>query len=278
MFNDSAYAIPTPMLGHGDVFHHTNHDTPDKCDPTELKRIISLALAASLSIANADDRDALNIAGEVFAHACSRMTDRTSRSIRLLQRCAEDPKKRDSLPEIYSNFCRYPAAHAQIEKANLMEVRELCQDDGSKRLIEEMAKTLDNQARTEYEKINYSHGLFLHRYRIGEKKFRPDEYYQRAAVVIPERRFKGPLPGSILMERAGEEFRDWMEKNAAKIGSYSGPKLYEIVNLMDGNRSLLRIRDIVCCEFSETDIEYVFRFAQEMEKNGLVSFQIRRFP
>lgn len=276
MFNDSAFSIPTPMFGHGDVFHHTNYDMPDKCDPTEMKRITSLALASSLFIANADDQDALNIAREVFSRACSRMTERTNTSIRLIHQFAAHPEKRNSLPEIYSNATRYPVVHAQIEKANLTEIKELCQEDRTKQMIDEMAKALDNQARTEYEKINYSHGLCLHQYGIDEKKFHPDEFYQRAAVVIPERHFKGPLAGSVMSEKISEQYRDWLAENGAKIGSYSGSKQYEIINLMDGKRNLLRIRDIVSCEFDETSIEFVFRFVQELERLGLISFKIGR--
>lgn len=274
MFNDSAFSIPTPMLGHGDVFHHTNHDTPDKCDPTEMKRIISLALAAALFIANADDGDALNLAREMFSRACSRMTGRTSESIRLIHRHAEHPDKRTDLPEVYSNVARYPAVHAQIEKANLSEIEELCQEDTARRFIDEMARALDNQARTEYEKVNYAYGLYLHRFGLDEKKFRPHRFYQRASIVIPERHFKGPLPGSITQERMSEDLRKWMNENQDKIGNSSGSKQYEIVNLMDGKRSLLKIRDIVSCEFGETDIEFVFRFAQELERLGLISFKI----
>jgi hypothetical protein len=264
------------MLGHGDVFHHSNHDTPDKCDPTEMKRITSLALASSLFIANADDQDALNIAREVFSNACSRMTERTSTSIRLIHQCAKHPGKRNTLPEIYSNATRSPSVHAQIEKANLTEIKELCQEDRTKQMIDEMARALDNQARTEYEKINYSHGLYLHHYGIDKKKFHPDEYHKRAAVVIPERRFKGPIASSVMRENMSKEFKKWLAANGEKIGGYSGSKQYEIVNLMDGKRSLLRIRDIVSCEFDETDIEFVFRFAQELERLGLISFKFGR--
>jgi hypothetical protein len=274
MFNDSTFSIPTPMFGHGDVFHHTNYDTPDKCDPTEMKRITSLALASSLLLANADDQDALNIAREVYSQACSRITERTNKSIRLIHQYAKNPEKRNNLPEIYGNTTRYPAIHAQIEKANLEEIKELCKSDESKQMIDEMAKALDNQARIEYEKINYSHGLFLHHYGMDEKKFRPDDYYRRAAVVIPERQFKGPLASSAVREKMSEEYKDWLAKNGEKIGSYSGSKQYEIINLMDGKRSLLRIRDIVSCEFDETAIEFVFRFAQELERLGLLSFKI----
>ncbi len=273
MFNDAAFSIPTPMLGHGDVFHHTNLDTPDKCDPTEMKRIISLALASALFIANADDHDALNIAREVFGQASSRMTERTNMSLRMIHQSAKDPERRDDLPEIYTNVFRYPAVHAQVEKANMTEIKELCRYDETKRMIDEMARALDNQARTEYEKIDFSHGLFLHLYGIDEKKFTPGDYHQRAAVVIPERRFKGPLSGSE-DRNASEGYRKWVEENEDKIGAYSGSKYFEIVNLMDGKRSLLKIRDIVSCEFGETDVEFVFRFAQELERMGLIAFKI----
>lgn len=274
MFNDSAFSIPTPMFGHGDVFHHTNQDTPDKCDPTEMKRITCLALASSLFIANADDQDALDIARELFGNACSRLTERTNKSIRLIHQYAKNPEKRNSLPEIYSNATRYPAVHILIEKANLTEIKELCRKDGTKQMIDEMARALDNQARTEYERIDYAHGLYLHQYGIDEKKFRPNEFYKRAAVVIPERHFKGPLASSAIMDKMSEEYRDWLAENREKIGGYSDSKQYEIINLMDGRRNLLRIRDIVSCEFDETDIEYVFRFAQELERLGLISFKI----
>jgi aminopeptidase YwaD len=276
MFNDGFFSIPTPMLGHGDVFHHTNFDTPDKCDPTEMKRITSLALASSLLIALADDQDALNIAREVCGNACTRMTERTNMSVRLIHDFAENPEKRKNLPEIYSNITRYPALQAQIEKANLSEVKELCQDNRTKKMIDEMAKALDNQARTEYEKIDYFHKLYLYRFGIDEKKFRPQDIYQRAAVVIPERHFKGPLSSRVLEEIMGGELGDWLSENGAQTGGYAGSKQYEIVNLMNGQRSLLMIRDIVSFEFDETGIEFVFRFAQELEKMGLISFKISR--
>lgn len=274
MFNDSAFSIPTPMFGHGDVFHHTNYDTPDKCDPTEMKRITCLALASSLFIANADDQDALDIARELFGNACSRLTERTNTSIRIIHRHAKNREKWNSLPEIFSNAARYPAVHSLIEKANLTEIKELCQENETRQMIDEMARALDNQARTEYERLDYAHRLYLHRYGIDEKKFRPNEFYRRAAVVIPERCFKGPLAGPAITDKMSEEYKTWLAENREKIGGYAGSKQYEIINLMDGRRNLLRIRDIVSCEFDETDIEYVFRFAQELERLGLISFKI----
>ena len=121
MFNDSAFSIPTPMLGHGDVFHHTNLDTPDKCDPTEMKRIISLSLAATILIANAGEGEALKIAREIYSRAALRMTERTKKSLGLLHQFSVEPKKRQSLAELHSNILNYPQVQARIESANLEE-------------------------------------------------------------------------------------------------------------------------------------------------------------
>ncbi len=274
MFNDSAFAVPTPMFGHGDVFHHTNLDTPDKCDPTEMKRITCLALASTLYLANADDQDALDVSREVYSRACIRMTERTSKSVRLIHQTAADPVNRDNLAELYAHTSRYPFVHARIEKSNLGKVKELSRSKETAQAIEELTKALDHQARIEYEKINFFHNLFLHLYNIDEKKFRPDDYFQRASVVIPERNFKAPLSSQVLEEQMSEEYKKWYTENQMKIGSQAGSKQYEIINLMDGKRSLLEIRDIVSCEFDETDFEYVFRFVQELNRIGLVSFKI----
>jgi aminopeptidase YwaD len=274
MFNDSAFAIPTPMLGHGDVFHHTNLDAPDKCDPTEMKRIICLALAASLYLSNAGEQDALNVAREVYSRACSRMTERSGESLRMIHQAAADPGQRDNLVEWYAHASRYPFVQAKIEKLNLRETAELCHSDETDRAIQELSKALDHQARIEYEKINYFYALSLHLYKIDEKKFRPGEYFKRSSIVIPEKLFKGPLSPRVTEERMSEEYKKWCGENPEKIGRRAGAKQYEIINLMNGNRSLLEIRDIISCEFGETGVEYVFRFAQELNRIGLVSFKI----
>jgi len=51
-----------------------------------------------------------------------------------------------------------------------------------------------------------------------------------------------------------------------------GSKTFEIINLMDGKRNLLEIRDIVSCEYGETDIEFVLHFAEDLKKMGLIDF------
>ena len=272
MFNDSAFSIPTPMLGHADVFHHTNLDTPDKCDPTEMKRIISLSLAATILIANAGDAEALRIAREVYSRAFLRMTERTRESLRLLHQYAEEPKMRKSLPELYFNLLNYPQVQASLESANLNEVKELCQQKPSERFIDELVENLEVQAAQEREKINSMYELLCQQYKIKKEAFRPTEFYEKAASLKPKRRFKGPLPWDYAQENLSPEDFKQYQKNNEREGRNFGSKAYEIINLMDGQRNLLAIRHIISCEYDETDVEFVLHFVEDLEKMGLVKY------
>lgn len=270
MFNDSSFSIPTPMLGHGDVFHHTNLDTPDKCDPTAMKRIISLSLAATLLIANAEEEDALKIAREVFSQAGTRMAERTRKSLQLLHQYALNKDKRESLAELYSNLLNYPRIQATLESANIKEVKELCQEQANKRFIDSLAENLKEDVVREEEKIKLVYELLCRQYNLEKENFQPTDLYEIASSISPERLFKGPLPGGYLDENLSKEDSMWYQENREKAGGNFSSKTYEIVNLMDGKRNLLDIRHIVSCEYDETDVEFVLHFIEDLKKLGLV--------
>ncbi len=272
LFNDSTFSIPTPMLGHGDVFHHTSMDTPDKCDPTEMKRIISLALAASLLIANADDEDALKIALEVHSQAHARMTARTEKSVRLMHQYASHPKKKKELAKLHANLLNYPRLQALIEAENTREVIELCRDEVSRKTINQLAEDLSQQAERETEKIELMYKIFIQRYGLNSGNIRPILEYREASRLRPKRLFKGPLPWNAMREKLDTKSMAWYDKNRAKAGGSYGSKTYEIVNLMNGKRTLLDIRHIISCEYDETDVEFVLHYVKDLEKIGLVSF------
>ena len=278
-FNDSTFSIPMCMLvHHADVLWHTNLDTPDKCDPTQLKRGISLALAASLCLVNADDEDALKIAQEVYAQAKLRMTIRTQKSIRMLHQCVMDPEKRKDLAELYTTFIAYPQLQAKIEAANIKEVKELSTNETTKAILDKLAENVSSQAKKERETIDSFYAIYLRRYNLKEKKFHLGGAYIKASALKPKRRFKGPLPRNFLREKIGEKDFLWYEKYRKKHevapgqGGTYGSKLNEIVNLMDGQRTLVDIRHILSFEFDETDIELVLHYAQDLERTGLITY------
>jgi len=54
LFIDSYFGIPSLMLGHSDPNWHSNVDTVEYCDSTELKRVIAIALSISYIISTID--------------------------------------------------------------------------------------------------------------------------------------------------------------------------------------------------------------------------------
>ena len=54
LFIDSYFGIPSLMLGHNDPNWHSNVDTVEYCDSTELKRVIAIALSISYIISTID--------------------------------------------------------------------------------------------------------------------------------------------------------------------------------------------------------------------------------
>jgi hypothetical protein len=272
MFNDSFFSIPTPMLGHGDVFHHTNMDSPDKCDPTELKRITCLALAACLYLANANDADAFKLAQEVYNQACVRLSQRTYQSIRLFQDIVLTSETKSSIPILFANVLKYPGIQADIEATNVLETRELCVNSGTKEKIEMLARRLKNRTKLEEDELTALYSIFYSQSGMNEVESRPNDLHKKASSIKPKRLFKGPLPRNILQERLIAEDSRWYETNSDKAGLNSGSKMYEIVNLMDGKRTVFDIRHIVSCEFGETDVEFVLHFVQDLHKIGLIEF------
>jgi aminopeptidase YwaD len=272
MFNDFALSIPTPMLGHTDVFHHTNLDTPEKCDPTEMKRIISLSLAATVLIANAEEEEAVKIAQEVYSQAALRISERTRKSVGLLHEWARDPNKRKSLANLYSNVLKYPQIQTNIEEANLREVKELCQEKTSEKFIEELAGSMKPLVAQEQKILHSNYELLCRLYKIKKGIFQPTELYEKATSLTPKKLFKGPLPWSYAEENLGPEDFEHYKKNVEKIGGMFDSSLFEIINLMDGKRTILDIRHIISCEFDETDIEFILHFVEDLKKMGLVEF------
>lgn len=272
MFNDSAFSVPSVMLGHSNVFHHTNMDTTETCDPTEMKRIICLAEAAALFLANAGDEEALRVAREVYGQAGVRMAETTKESLQLLQGQASDPEGR--LAEVHWNAAQYPGLQADVEAGNVRKAKELCEGEEAKEMIDGLADDLLVQAAREKARIDTAYGLLLERHGLAEEPYAPDKLYGEASKLKPRRLFKGSLNNAVqrIREELGDERADWYDGYVVGPMRGLGSRAFEILNLMDGERSLLEIRHLVSFEFQETGVEFLLHFAEDLREMGLIAY------
>jgi hypothetical protein len=190
----------------------------------------------------------------------------------MIQNLVLKPESKRFMPVLIANVLSYPGLQAEIEAANVLETRELCQDPGTKEKIELLAKRLGRRARLEEDELSALYSIAYRQFDRSEIDFCPNDLYKRASSMKPARLFKGPLPRNIMQERLSSEDMRWYEINRDKAGANYGSKMYEIVNLADGNRTALDIRHLVSCEFGETDLEFVLRYIQDLHKIGLIEF------
>ena len=269
IFNDHTIGVPSVMLGHSNVFHHTSEDTTETCDPTELKRITALAEVGALFLANVGDDEALRLARKVMSQAHVRMAEVTGRSLKLL----EEKASGKGLAEAYWNVKRYPVLHGGIEASNIREIRELC-DGAAGGLIEEMAETFSGQAKKELERIDSFYCILLKQHDLKKVPYEPGKPYVEAGSLVPCCISDGPLSSALenIREELGDERADWYSEFFGSPMARLGGEAFEILNLVDGKRSLRDIRDIVSFEFKETSIEYVLHFAEDLREMGLIEY------
>jgi Iap family predicted aminopeptidase len=271
IFTDPTIGVPSLMLGHADVFHHTSYDTPDKCDPTELRRVTTAAAMAALVISNAEDEKALDIAAYVATKGLDRMHQQTRKSMADLRDLATTDKFPEEASAFYRNALRYTEIIGSVEKASLESCKELCRNAGMKKAIDQLSQNMNADIKSENTKLElYIQSVCKSR---GFQAKRPalSELEKKAKAIIPKRLFRGPLPFDFFQQSLGEGVR-WHLENIQKAGSNMGDKMFEIANFTDGSHDLLWIRDAVSAEFGDTDVEFVIRYVEDMKKLRLMDW------
>jgi hypothetical protein len=95
---------------------------------------------------------------------------------------------------------------------------------------------------------------------------------RRSKKLVPKPRFKGTLPWSLLSDSFDEshlEVYDRIEEADSEFTS----KRAELVNLIDGRRSVFEIAESLSAEYGPTDPAHVMTYLLDLEKIGLVSLE-----
>jgi len=86
--------------------------------------------------------------------------------------------------------------------------------------------------------------------------------------LIPKRLFKGTLDFGVLKKTLSEKELEWYE--AREKDEDLGKKSAEVLNFMNGKRSVYEIMKAVSAEYGETNPEHVLKFLRDLEKAKLV--------
>lgn len=274
VYQEGSFRVPTIYLRDWpDVFIHTNNDTPANIDPTKIKRSTFIAAASGYFLARATSDDAGRLASEVFARALARVPKERERA-RLLEAAGGNG------PEEARNII---ARSLEREVEALGTVLALAPQDGA---LEARVTSLVDQLSgswllltgklTEQRKGNRI--IFTIEAKEQPKSSNPKEATRpRTAAAdlrrVPARRVMGPMNVyyyDYVADRAGSDDMRVVER---VTGRPRGDVIaYEILNLVDGKRTVSDIRDYISAAYGPVATEDVVDYLRVLEKIGVVGY------
>jgi hypothetical protein len=250
IYQEGAFAIPSIYLrDHPDIYIHTTGDLPDNIEPTKIKRSAFIAAASGYYLSRFPNSSTA-LAPLSYANALARL--------------AEDGRRALARPSISQREAAIVIGQAVLrEQRRMLSLGLFVHADVNR--AQELARNLgDAGARL----------LLAFMPKAEAERYAAAGFHMPATdarVPVRNRTVKGPLApgGEWLAEKAGA--------NAARIAIarvYNADDVtYEIVNFMDGERTVSEIRDAVSAEFEPVDVKLVAEYIDLLARAGAVTFK-----
>lgn len=278
VYQEGTFRIPAIYLRDWpDVFIHTNNDTPANIDPTKMKRSSFIAAASGYFLAHAAAREATKLADEVFARAIAGVPVTRDRARAI---------EASGIPSAGDESRNIIARSLEHDAEALSSVLMLAPDD----------KALATKVESQIDQLSGMWLLLtgvLSEQRKGkrvvftleareepkdQKPRNPKEASRPRSVTadfgrVPTRKVSGPMNVyyyDYVADRAsGEDLRPIERISARANGEIV---LYEILNLVDGKRSIQAIRDFITAAYGPVAVEEVADYLRLLEKVGVLRF------
>ncbi len=266
VFMGGVVNIPATMLGSWpDAFYHSSGDTPDKSDPTQLKRAVAYGAMLGAAIAGMDGSSARELLGRMESSSLLRILQAAEQA---RQQLGQSSLAGDDLRQAL-NMVRWSVRRELRALASVVSLAP--GDDGLAARLGEATRVLSRRQTALEEEIHaFYQGLCERR---GQKAaaippLTPEE--EEARTLIPAR--NPDFPGPIAMEYVaaklqlqGRQFED----------PFRGIERYELDAFIDGELNLMEIRDAVSAECGPLHIADVLRYVRVLADVGLISLRGR---
>ena len=265
IFNDGLIGVPMVFfLVWPDTYYHSNMDTSDKCDPTTLRRGAFIATATALYIAGADTDEAVELGGVVYSRGLSRLAADVERALDYLNR-----SQKELLPSAYKEARNIIVQSHLRERRALESLKHLARGDkGVENYMASLSATLTEREKVTLSQLESHYHILCQRQGVAPQKPIMREKERAASQVVPVRNeeLKGPLSFGYLTEK----IKDLTLLRGLRIVRRDSRLLYEILNFIDGKRSLLEIRQAVSAEYEPVPLEEVEELLKALATAGVI--------
>jgi aminopeptidase YwaD len=275
-FNNSSFRIPCIMLLQWpDLYYHSSMDTVDKVSEDSLRRVGWIATVAILTLANASTDEANFLANLTRLGAMDRLGEASREALNTLFQWKGDstPEAARELANIAFQFRNKVKHIVWREKEAVDSVKELASSLELEERITRYKADIERSGQTEMrhfdDVVTYiAEGKDI----VLPLQSEESEAAGRARRLIPKRLFKGTLSSDAFKRRLGEKDYRWYEEIGRQDKDFR-KKTYEIVNFIDGKRSVLEITRAVAAEYGETELDHVVHFIQDLESAKFIALQ-----
>jgi aminopeptidase YwaD len=271
-YDSSTIAVPSLYLRDWpDIYIHTDHDSLDQIDATKLRRVALLGAASGYVYASVTAQQLPTLIPFLAAQAQARL----AQAFGSAQQLVDDP-------QLEADIAWYEAhnlvnQHLQRERAMLHSMVEFI--GGPADADADGAKSLADQA------TSFQHWLDAQAKRRGAKGTAPSAPWtnssdaQRVPIRVGE---FGPLTyqnDNVLLARLGKERYGKIKlinseaTQLLNVRDQSELYAYEIVNFIDGKRTVGEIRDAVSAEYGPLPVNLVTDYLDACAEAGVVQWK-----
>jgi hypothetical protein len=251
--------IPGIMIGHSDYTHHTSEDTPDKVDPVELERSEIIAAATTLYLSDLTAEQAVDLVYLTGSNGAQRLGEvgrRASRQMHLAGR--EKEAAGGSWFEVENAVSRA----AGWEREAVSSVLHFNSAAMVQRAVEAVQQQLKQQEKSLLATLHAeaaATGIELDPTAMRQTDER-----------VPVRLTRGPLDSALPVSHLPAADAAWY---ASREFNLTGDERFELVNFIDGTRSVSDIRDALSAEFRPIQTQVVARYLSDLVRVGVVGWR-----
>jgi aminopeptidase YwaD len=266
VFNDWSIGIPGVKMGTWpDNYNHSSADTPEKCDPTQLRRVIFIAAAGAYNIASAGDDMSIRILSEMYAGANTRLGTQMGKSTDMIWNASST-----SIRDVYRRAVYNIEGLILAEKSAIDKVKMLSQSLEVLSMINTKKEKLDDMLEIQIialrELVNSRAKVLL----IPPVTITPDEAEKYAARIIPIPTDKAKT----MNYKAYDGYISDLPNDFRISHTYLGiVNISEASGLADGKRNMLQIKKMIDAQFErESPLQDLVNYYSVLKEAGLMKF------
>jgi hypothetical protein len=246
-----------------DDFYHSSMDTPDKSDPTQLKRVAFIAVASAIAATSAKPEDARTFAALSAGKGRRRIADKYEYSVNLMHTA--------EAAELYTAYKKAAITMEQsykYETRNLKTILEIAEDDkNAVSSIEIEAANFNSEMMASLQSLSKMYEYLCRKHSIQPVKRGLTAEEEKMSQLIPVKKAKGMLAQMAVEMNPGlpESHDIYKHSHAA----------WELANFIDGKKTMLEIAHAVLAECGGPMPDKSAEFFYGLEKNGVIELKAK---